>query len=374
MTEIRPFRIDVSQDELDDLQGRLGRTRWPGEIPGQGWARGVPLDYLKQLVAYWADGFDWRAQEAWLNSYPQFTTEIDGQRIHFFHVRSANPDAVPLILTHGWPSSNVEFVKVIEPLKDDFHLVIPSLPGYGFSNPVTQEGWGNIFRVAQAWAEIMDRLGYDRYAVQGTDVGSGVSGLLPMVAPGKVIGVHINGPVPFVFGPPVELDGLSDADKVRAERFNDFQADGIGYLQLQSTRPQTLGYLLNDSPVGQLAWVAEKFKEWTDPAAETPEAAVGRDLLLTHVSVTWFTGSGAASANCVYEGMRAWRAFAGQEPPEMQGPPIGVAVFAGDNSIRSKVGPAGAAEHWREYDRGGHFPAMEVPELLAEDLRAFFLS
>jgi pimeloyl-ACP methyl ester carboxylesterase len=222
------------------------------------------LDYLKGLVVYWTDGFDWRFQEAELNRLPQFMTTIDGQDIHFLHVTSPEPGALPLILTHGWPSSPVEFLKVIGPLTDPrsnggdpadaFHVVVPSLPGYGFSTPVREQGWGNLFRVAQAWMELMTRLGYARYGVHGTDVGSGVAGMLGMLDGQRIVGTHLSGTVAaFPFGPPLEVERFSGTDRDRAERFNGFQAEGLGYLHLQATRPQTLGYALNDSPVGQLA-------------------------------------------------------------------------------------------------------------------------
>ncbi|WP_436758618.1 epoxide hydrolase family protein [Streptosporangium sp. V21-05] len=388
-TGIRPFHIDIPQADLDDLRDRLARTRWPRELPDTGWSRGVPLDYLKDLAAYWAGGFDWRAQEARLNAFPQFVTTIDGQDIHFLHVRSPEPDARPLLLTHGWPSSPYEFLEVIGPLTDPrahggdpadaFHVVVPSLPGYGFSTPVQEQGWGNLFRVAQAWAELMSRLGYGRYAVHGTDVGTGVAGMLAMIDAGRVAGTHLSGTLAAMpFGPSVTLDGLSGADRARGERFNAFQADGLGYLHLQATRPQTLAYSLNDSPVGQLAWIAEKFAEWTDPAAKLPEEAVGRDRLLTCVSLFWFTGAGASSAHAVYEGMRAYREMAARQTGDHPGgrqapaPPTGVAVFAADTTIRSVMDPTGSIEHWSEFGRGGHFPAMETPDLLTGDLRAFF--
>ncbi len=386
-SEIRPFKIDIPEAELEDLRDRLARTRWPQGPADGGWDRGVPLDYLKGLAEYWAEGFDWREQERRLNELPQFVTEIDGQRVHFVHVRSPEPDARPLMLVHGWPSSPAEFRDLIGPLTDPrshggdpadaFHVVAPSLPGYGFSTPLLEEGWGNLFRVAQALAELMGRLGYERYAVHGTDVGSGVAGMLPMVAPGRVAGMHLAGTVAAMpLGPPLELDGLEGADRERAERFNDYRDNGLGYFHMQATRPQTLAYSLNDSPVGQLAWIAEKFHEWTDPANELPEDAVGRDELLTNVSIAWFTGAGASSAHATYEGIQAWRqmmaAGGGHDGGAMELPPRGVAVFAADTTIRSVMDPAGAIEHWSEYDRGGHFPAMEAPELLTDDLRAFF--
>ncbi|MEV4159757.1 epoxide hydrolase family protein [Nonomuraea dietziae] len=386
-TQIRPFLIEIPQADLDDLKDRLARTRWPQESPEQGWGRGVPLGYLKDLVAYWADGFDWRAQEAALNEIPQFMTTIDGQDVHFMHVRSPEPDAFPLILTHGWPSSPIEFRKVVERLTDPrshggdpadaFHLVIPSLPGYGFSAPM-RPGWGNLFRVAQAWAELMARLGYERYAAHGTDAGGGVAGMLGMVAPDRVTGIHLTGTSStFPFAPPLEVEGLSESDRIRAERFNAAQQDGLGYLHLMTTRPQTLAYSLADSPVGQLAWIVEKFKEWTDLSAELPEDAVDKDQLLTGVSVFWFTGSGASSAHAVYEGMQVYRQMTAQAAgddggwAEPVGPPTGVAVFAADPTVRSVMDPAGKIEHWTEFDRGGHFPAMEAPDLLAQDLRTF---
>lgn len=371
MTEIKPFRIEIPQADLDDLNHRLAATRWPDEPPGVGATRGLPLADLRALVEHWQTGFDWRAQEARLNAFPQFTTEIDGQTFHFVHVRSGARDALPVLLTHGWPSSFVELLGLVEPLVEEgFDVVIPSLPGFGFSNPVRETGWGNLFRVAAAFAELMTRLGYERFAAHGGDVGAGVTGMLPMVASGRVVATHVNGPGPYPFGPPVDTEGLSPADTVRAERFNRTQRDGLGYLHLQSTRPATLGYGLTDSPVGQLAWIGEKFAEWT-------EQPVSRDDLLTIVSLYWFTRSGASAAHFTYEGMQAFRAFAEQTGGDTGGSlaavgvPIGVAVFATDNSIRSLVDPTGLAAHWSEFDEGGHFPALEVPDLLAGDLRKF---
>jgi len=386
---IRPFRIDIPQSDLDDLYDRLDRTRWSDHLPGvDGWDRGVPTSYLEELVAYWRNGFDWRACESRLNKIPQFVTDVDGQPIHFVHVRSAEPDAVPLVLTHGWPSSYVEFLDVLGPLTDPrahggdpataFHVVVPSLPGFGFSTPLRHAGWGNLFRVAAAWAEVMSRLGYERFAAHGGDVGAGVTGMLSVVAPHRLVGAHTNGPTPYPFGPPLDTDGLADVDRARAERFNEFQRDGLGYLHLQSTRPQTLAHLLTDSPAGQLAWIVEKFREWTDPAAALPEEAVDRDRLLANASIYWFTRSGASSAHITYEGMQAFRQFVeqhggeGGDPTAGLGVPTGVSVFAADVSIRSVVDPSGAVAHWSEHDRGGHFPAMETPDLLVDDLRGFF--
>lgn len=387
---IQPFTINIPQADVDDLRNRLAHTRWPATLPGIGWSRGVPVEYLQNLIEYWRTSYDWRTQEAQLNNLPQCTTEIEGQPIHFLHVRSPEPTAIPLLMTHGWPSSFVEFLQVIDPLtnprtyggaaSDAFHLVIPSLPGYGFSTPVREAGWGNLFRIAQAWAELMRRLGYERYAIQGTDVGSGVAGILAMVDAQRVIGTHLTGTVAAMpFGPPVNLAGLAEADQQRGKRFNQYQADGLGYLHMQATRPQTLAYGLHDSPVAQLAWIVEKFHEWTDPVATLPEEAVDRDQLLTNASLYWFTGSGASSAHSTYEGMQAYREMMKWQrqdneaaAPMTLGPPRGVAVFAADTTIRSLFDPGNTIAHWSQFAQGGHFPAMEVPDLLVADLRTFF--
>jgi pimeloyl-ACP methyl ester carboxylesterase len=379
--EIRPFRIHVDQGELDDLRDRLARTRWPDELPGQGWSRGVPMGYLRELAAYWAGGFDWRAQEARLNTFPQFITTIDGQAIHFLHVRSPEPDALPLLITHGWPSSPVEFTNVIGPLTDPrahggdatdaFHVVAASIPGFGFSTPVRQAGW-DVARTTRALAELMRRLGYARYGAQGGDVGSAIAGTLGGIDAEHVAGVHLNtdllGAASMAGDPiPVDLGSLSEDEKERLAALKRPMADGKGYIAIQTTRPQTLAYALNDSPVGQLAWITEKFKEWTDPAAELPDEAVDRDQFLTNVSVYWFTGSGASTARFLYETAhtRDWGA------PTTA--PQGWAVFGGtDPLIRRLYNPDNEIGHWSEFDRGGHFPAMEVPELLVGDVRAFF--
>ena len=379
---IHPFRVEIPQADLDDLHDRLARTRWPDELAGVGWSRGVPLGYLQELAGYWRDGYDWRGQEARLNQLPQFTTEIDGQRIHFLHVRSPEPDALPLIVTHGYPGSVVEFLDLVGPLTDPrahggdpadaFHLVVPSLPGYGFSTPVREPGWA-MGRTSRAWVELMARLGYDRYGGQGGDIGAGVTGMLANLDPGHVVGVHLNSDplaVAAVALPPgdeADKAAVTDAHRASLEWMRRFQADGLGYLELQRTRPQTVAYALTDSPVGQLAWIVEKFKEWTDPAADLPEDAVDRDQLLTNVSVYWFTGTGASAAQFLYETAHA------QDWPGPADVPQGWAVFAAnDDLVRRLVDPDGRIEHWSEFDRGGHFAAMEAPDLLVEDVRAFF--
>ncbi len=378
-TEMHPFRIDVPQEDLDDLRERLGRTRWPGQVAGAGWDRGVPLEYLKGWVEHWRTSYDWREWEARLNELPQFTATIDGQNVHFLHVRSPEPGAFPLILSHGWPGSVVEFLDVIGPLTDPrshggdpadaFHLVIPSLPGFGFSGPVREPGWDS-FRIAGAFAELMGRLGYERYGAQGGDFGAFISPDLGRVDGDHVAGVHVNaatvGFIPFGEVDEATLSTFTDAEKVRFERLNRFLSEGNGYFQIQGTRPQTLGYGLTDSPVGQLAWILEKFKEWTYPSEELPERAVDRDRLLTNVMLYWLTATGASSAHLYYESMHSgnW--------PTPSAVPTGVAVFAEDVSIRRYAEQSNNLVRWSEFDRGGHFAAMEVPGLLVDDMRAFF--
>jgi epoxide hydrolase len=380
--EIRPFRIEVPQADLDDLRDRLDRTRWPGEVPGIGWTRGVPLDYLKDLADYWANDFDWRRQEARLNELPQFATTIEGQNVHFLHVRSPEPDAMPLIICHGYPGSVVEFVNIIGPLTDPvshggdatdaFHVVAPSLPGFGFSTPVRESGW-EMARTARAFAELMRRLGYERYGAQGGDVGAGIVGMLAGLDGEHVAAVHTNSDPLAVIGAldylpegAARLASLSEEDRAAVERTKVISEEGSGYLKLQSNRPQTIAYSLTDSPVGQLAWIVENFKEWTDAAAELPEDAVDLDRLLTNVSVYWFTGTGASAANFLYETGHSteWGAPATAAQ--------GWALFAAQPFVRAMMDPDHEIEHWSEFDRGGHFPAMEAPDLLFGDVRRFF--
>ena len=378
-TEIRPFRIDVPQEDLDDLRDRLDRTRWPGEVPGVGWDRGVPPGYLKELAEYWRTSYDWREWEARLNGFPQFTTTIDGQNVHFLHVRSPEPGAFPLILSHGWPGSVIEFLDVIGPLTDPrshggdpadaFHLVIPSLPGFGFSGPVREPGWDSL-RIAGAFAELMGRLGYERYGAQGGDFGAFISPDLGRVDGDRVAGVHVNaatvGFIPFGDVDEETLSTFTDAEKVRFERMSRFLSEGNGYFQIQGTRPQTIAYGLTDSPVGQLAWIVEKFKEWTHPSEELPERAIDRDRMLTNVMIYWLTATGASSAHLYYESTHSgnW--------PTPSAVPTGVAVFAEDASIRRYAEATNNVVRWSEFDRGGHFAAMEAPDLLVGDMRAFF--
>lgn len=363
MTSITPFRIDIPQSQLVDLHHRLDLTRWPDEMPGVGWDFGIPLGYVKELVAYWRHFYDWRAQERLLNSFPQFTTEIDGQNVHFLHIRSANPDALPLIITHGWPGSFVEFLKIIEPLGEDFHLVIPSLPGFTFSGPTRERGWTS-HRIARAWAELMHRLGYERYGAHGSDWGSSISRELGRIDSKRVIGVHLVN----IYAIPPGNAVLTDDEKEMLQRQRASMALWGGYRAIQSTRPQTIAYGLVDSPVGQLAWIVEKFKEWTD-CAEAPEEAVDRDQMLTNVMLYWLTGTAGSAARLYREGPSP------EGPSQPSTAPTQVAIFPRDVGFRAPRRYAETLNEitcWSEFDRGGHFPAMEEPDLLSADIGGFF--
>jgi pimeloyl-ACP methyl ester carboxylesterase len=366
---MQSFRIEIPEADVEYLHDRLAHARWPGEPPGVEWTRGVPLGYLKELAEYWRTQYDWRAAEARLNQYPQFTTEIDGQRIHFLHITSGQPGAKPLLITHGFPSSVAEFLHLIEPLVNPatgqaFHVVAPSLPGYAFSTPLGTTGRA-MGRTARAWAELMRRLGYQRYGVHGGDIGAGVSGMVAGLDRDHVIGVHVvtdpltaAAAATFMPGMAGSLDENDPVDKLILDRMDAFKREGSGYLAIQNSRPQTIGYGLTDSPLLQLAWIAEKVHEWTD-------LPVDRDQMLTTVSLYWFTGSGATAAHTLYEQAHSsdWGA-----PLAV---PQGFAVFGADETVRKLV-PAPGGAHWTEFQRGRHFPAMEAPAQLAADLQAFF--
>jgi epoxide hydrolase len=376
--EIHPFHIEVPQAALDDLRDRLRRTRWPGELPNAGWDYGVPLGYLQDLAEYWRTSYDWRAQEARLNAFPQFTTTIDGQNVHFLHVRSPEPDALPLVLTHGWPGSCAEFLKVIGPLNDPrahgadaadaFHLVIPSLPGFGFSGPTQEAGW-NIGRMSKAWAELMRRLGYERYGAQGGDFGALLSPELGHVDPEHVIGIHLNaatvGFIPWGEVEPAQLATFTPEEKARLGRLRTFLSEGNAYFQVQATRPQTIAYGLTDSPAGQLAWIVDKFNAWTHGPLEQ---AVERDEILTNVMFYWLTGTAGSAARLYYENMHGPANWG--RPPSAT--PVGVAAFAEDIPIRRYGEQGNNIVHWSDFERGGHFAALEAPDLLVGDIRAFF--
>lgn len=369
-TAIRPFRIEIAQAELDDLRDRLTRTRWAADVPGvPDWTRGVPADYLRGLADYWANGFDWRKAEARLNAFPQFVTEVDGQDIHFAHVRSARADAPALLLIHDWPGSFVQFVDVIEPLSRDFHVVVTDTPGVGFSGPLSGPGW-TTGRIAGAFTELMARLGHARYGVQGNGGGAWIAAEMGRIAPEKVIGIHVNGLVTFPSEDPADFAGLTESEQSRLARLQEFRDDKMGFNAIQSTRPQTLAYGLHDSPVGQLGWVVEKFKEWTDTASELPEDAVDRDTLLTNVSLYWFTGTAGSSANLYYEMAHDPSAWA---PKDRGTVPTAVAVaLPQDVAIRRFAERDHNVVRWTEFERGGNFLSLEQPELLIGDIREFF--
>lgn len=362
MTDIRPFRIAVPDEEVADLRDRLSRTRWPDRECVSDWSQGVPLDYVRDLAAYWAGDYDWRVREARLNAFEQFVTEIDGVDIHFIHQRSTDPDAFPLLITHGWPGSIVEFAKVIGPLNRDYHVVCPSLPGFGFSGKPTAAGW-TVERVALAWDILMKRLGYDRYGAQGGDWGAAVTTQIGRNAQG-CIAIHINMPIAAPVGDlsdpsPEELEALAALDH--------YQRWEAGYSKQQATRPQTIGYGLADSPAGQLAWIVEKLYAWSDCDGH-PENIFSRDEMLDDVMMYWATNSGASSARLYWE---SFGAFGGGGKVEL---PTGVAHFPKEivKAPRSWCESAYNITHWTDMPRGGHFAAFEQPELFVEDVRTFF--
>jgi pimeloyl-ACP methyl ester carboxylesterase len=367
MTEIREFRIDIPQADLDELADRLARVRWANELPDAGTDYGVSLEYLRSLVERWRNGYDWREWEAKLNAYPQYVTEIDGQNVHFLHVRSPEPDATPLLLTHGWPTTSVEYLGVIGPLSDPrahggdpadaFHLVIPTIPGFGFSGPTTERGW-NRYRIAKAWAELMRRLGYTRYGAHGNDGGSLISPEVGRFDPDHVIGVHVTQIFSFPSGDPAELTGLSEEDQKNFDFLQWWVENSGAYDRLQATAPQTVSHALADSPVGQLGWNAQLLGPNLDP-----------DYVLTNVTIYWLTNTAASSARLYYEDFHAT-----DRPTGPTTVPLGLANFAVDfHSIRRFA----ERDHknilsWHVYDTGSHFAAHDAPDVLVDDIRGFF--
>jgi pimeloyl-ACP methyl ester carboxylesterase len=373
---VREFRIEVPEPELDDLRERLARTRWPDPGTAPGWTQGVPLDYARELCDHWARRYDWRRCEAEINALPQFRTGLDGGgddtvEVHLLHVRSRHRGALPLLLTHGWPGSIVEFLGVVSALTDPpdpadaFHLVIPTLPGYGFSGKPTAPGWG-VERIATAWAQLMDRLGYDRYGAHGGDWGAAITSALGTGAPENLVGIHLT--MPMASPPPDDEAGpLTKAERKGLAARKAFMKVGAGYSHEQSTRPQTLGYGLADSPSGQCMWIVEKFWDWTDCAGH-PENVISRDRLLDNVMLYWLPDAGASSARLYWESFKRRRM---DEVPV----PAGVTLFP-QELIRQ---PRHWLErrytdlrHWNEPDVGGHFAALEQPDILVDELRTFF--
>jgi pimeloyl-ACP methyl ester carboxylesterase len=366
---IEPFHAEVAQEDLDDLHERLARVRWPDEVDGAGWDYGVPLGYVRDLVEYWRDGFDWRAQEARLNQQPQFVTEIDGHNVHFLHVRSPEPGALPLICTHGWPMSVFEYLDLIGPLTDPrahggdpadaFHVVVPSLPGVGFSGPTTDPGW-DTRRAARAWARLMAKLGYERYGAHGNDAGSLISPEVGRSDPDRVVGVHVTQLFSFPSGDPAEFENLSPEDGAALAFLQDFNArGGLAYNAYQSAQPQTLAYALQDSPAGWLAWVTQLFTEEVD-----------RDYILTNASLYWLTGTINSSIRRYYADAHP----TAPPPAEPTTAPTAVAVFATDfQSIRRFADRDHSnIVRWTRYDRGSHFSPHDAPDLLLEDIRALY--
>jgi len=361
---ITPFRIEVPEAELLDLRERLERTRWPEAEPVDDWSQGVPLAYMRDLCEYWAHGYDWRATEARLNALPQFRAEIDGLGIHFIHLRSTNPDALPLVLTHGWPGSIVEFSKVIEPLCDDFHVVCPSPPGYGFSDKPARTGWG-IERIARAWIELMARLGYERYGAQGSDWGTSISAGIAQQDPEHVVGIHLT--PPLAPPDPATLDQLTERERAALAAIEHSSEWDSGYSQMHATRPQTIGYSLLDSPAGLCAWIVEKFWAWTDCDGH-PENALTRDQMLDDVMLYWLPATAASSARLY------WESFRGGSLGEVT-VPTGCSIFPGEITHLPRHWVAARytdLRHWHRLDRGGHFAAFEQPDLFVDEVRTFF--
>jgi pimeloyl-ACP methyl ester carboxylesterase len=375
---IEPFTVDVPDAVLDDLHQRLARTRFPEQIPDAGWDYGTELGYLEELVGYWRDNYDWRKQEARLNELDNFTTEIDGQRIHFIHARSPEPNAMPVIISHGWPGSVVEFLDILDPLtnprahggrpEDAFHVVCPSLPGYAFSGPTHERGW-DPQRVAQTFATLMAGLGYERYGAQGGDWGSMISTQLGLVDPDHVAGIHLN---MLIALPPEgedfstltesELAGLTDAAN--------YMENDSGYAKIQGTKPQTIGYLLDDSPAGLAAWIVEKFRTWSDCDGDV-ERRFTKDRMLTNIMLYWVTATGHSAGRLYYEATKAGRFGPQGARVEV---PTGAAVFPREivRPPRRWAEHSYNITHWTEMPSGGHFAAMEEPGLLVDDVRSFF--
>ena len=374
---MQPFVVDVPEPDLVDLRARLRATRWPDQISGTGWDYGTDLGYLRELCDYWADDFDWRAAERRLNRWPQYLTEIDGQRIHFIHARSERENAVPLLVLHGWPGSVAEMLPIIEPLRDPsvsdreapaFHVVAVSLPGFGFSGPTHETGW-HVRRIASAMVELMDSLDYATFCALGGDWGATTCNYLGLDHPERLDGMYLT---MAAAGPPEGSDGteLDQRDRDWLDESAAFFAREGGYLQIQGTRPQTLAYAMHDSPAGLAGWIVEKFRSWSDCDGDL-ESAIDRDDVLTNVAIYWLTATANSSFRIYLEAMRA-----GQFQPigDRIEVPTGCAVFPKETvkSPRAWAEQAWDLRHWTEMPKGGHFPALEVPELLVSDVRLFF--
>jgi pimeloyl-ACP methyl ester carboxylesterase len=375
--EVTPFRVEVLESELADLRDRLRRTRWPEAETVDDWSQGVPLAYLKDLCGYWAEAYDWRATEARINGLPQFRTEIDGLGIHFIHVRSPHPDALPLVMTHGWPGSIVEFLKVIGPLTDPpdpadaFHVVCPSLPGYGFSDKPAGPGWG-VQRIAAGWAGLMARLGYRRYGAQGSDWGTSISTSIGQQDPGHVAGIHLT--PPLAPPDPTTFDDLTGAERRALADLEHAAEWDSGYSQEHATRPQTIGYGLVDSPVALCAWIVEKLWAWTDNDGHL-DSVLSRDELLDNVMMYWLPGTGASSARLYWESIRQVNEWISGRSSDTVRVPTGCSIFPKELQRPSRRWAAKRfldIRYWHELDKGGHFAAFEQPGLFVDEVRAFF--
>jgi pimeloyl-ACP methyl ester carboxylesterase len=371
---VMPFRIQVSDAVLDDLRARLTQVRWPERETVDDWSQGVPLSYVQDLCRYWADGYDWPARQAYLNTFPQFRTDIDGLGVHFIHVRSPDPTALPLILTHGWPGSVVEFLKVIGPLTDPaahganpadaFHVVCPSLPGYGFSDKPVAPGWG-VGRIADAWAALMARLGYERFGAQGGDWGASVTRHLAGRHSSRVVGIHLN--MVVVAPDPDTMSDLTEHEHAALASMKHYADRDSGYLKQQSTRPQSLGYALVDSPAGLCAWIVEKFWSWTD-CDGLPTNVLTADELLDNVMLYWLPATGGSSARLYWESYTTGK----RDPVTV---PAGCSIYPHEiirPSRRWAEKDFADIRWWNELDRGGHFPAFEQPATFLDEVRSFF--
>jgi pimeloyl-ACP methyl ester carboxylesterase len=368
---VDPFEVHISDGDLDDLRDRLRRTRWPEAATAGGWIQGPPTEYVRELCRYWAGEYDWRRTEARLNSRPQFRTEIDGLGIHFVHLRSPQVDATPLVMTHGWPGSIIEFDKVIEPLTqgpEPFHVVCPSLPGYGFSDRPAAPGW-TVERIADAWAELMSRLGYDRFVAQGHDWGTSVSTEIGKRHPGRVIGLHL---MPPLVAP--DPDTFGDLTEAEAAALADLESgySGDGYSHEHSTRPQTIGYALVDSPAAVCAWIIEKFQAWTDSDGDL-ETVLSRDELLDNLMLYWLPGTGASSARLYWESFDEVRSRFRAAATDSVTVPTGCSIFPRENPRPSRRWAAKRftdIRYWNEPSKGGHFAAFEQPAIFIDEVRA----
>lgn len=384
-THVRPYRVHVPESDLIGLRDRLASTRWPEAATTPGWAQGIPLEVVQDLCRYWAGEYRWRDAEARLNAVPQYLITVDGLAVHALHARSALPDALPLILTHGWPGSVLELVDLVGPLTDPvrhggtpqeaFDVVIPSLPGYGFSAKPTAPGWG-IERIAEAWAQLMAGLGYTRYGASGSDWGTSISSCLATVDPEHVAGVHL---VPPLAGPdPARAGDHTEAERAALARLSERGRLSSAYSDMHRTAPQTIGYSLVDSPAGLCAWMGEKLLAWSDPTRAGDGDRLGgltRDQILDQVTLYWLTGTAASSARLYAESIdqvSAWISGAHADPVLA---PVGASIFAAEVPRPSRRWAARRypdIRYWAEHERGGHFPALEVPDLLVNDLRGFF--